>query len=208
MWDVVTLRDVTIESLAILDLMAPPPEVLVVGCGARVRRLPEALTRQLAERGIAVEELDTVGAHLVHSLAADVERALPSRQLSPRRRQGWVPTAQQLLGRWSRSAAKSRGPACSHCPVVEPPLCTEALPYTLARHGHSPPTPKQRNALSYFNFLNDEGRVVVGALLPCSEDSGGGSSDETGRSADAAAAGGRDGGQQAPDKQQGRRERD
>ncbi|KIZ01075.1 hypothetical protein MNEG_6889 [Monoraphidium neglectum] len=124
MWDVVTLRDVTIESLAILDLMAPPPEVLVVGCGARVRRLPEALTRQLAERGIAVEELDT------------------------------------------------------------------------------------RNALSYFNFLNDEGRVVVGALLPCSEDSGGGSSDETGRSADAAAAGGRDGGQQAPDKQQGRRERD
>lgn len=24
----------------------------------------------------------------------------------------------------------------------------------------------QRNALSYFNFLNDEGRSVVGALLP------------------------------------------
>jgi hypothetical protein len=24
----------------------------------------------------------------------------------------------------------------------------------------------QRNAVSYFNFLNDEGRVVVGALLP------------------------------------------
>jgi hypothetical protein len=24
----------------------------------------------------------------------------------------------------------------------------------------------QRNALSYFNFMNDEGRSVVGALLP------------------------------------------
>jgi hypothetical protein len=24
----------------------------------------------------------------------------------------------------------------------------------------------QRNALSYFNFMNDEGRQVVGALLP------------------------------------------
>jgi hypothetical protein len=24
----------------------------------------------------------------------------------------------------------------------------------------------QRNAISYFNFLNDEGRSVVGALLP------------------------------------------
>lgn len=26
--------------------------------------------------------------------------------------------------------------------------------------------PVQRNAMSYFNFLNDEGRQVVGALLP------------------------------------------
>lgn len=24
----------------------------------------------------------------------------------------------------------------------------------------------QRNALAYFNFLNDEGRSVVGAMLP------------------------------------------
>lgn len=60
MWDVGGLGDVTLESLAILDLMAPPPEVLVVGCGARVRRLPDELLTQLAERGVAVEALDTV----------------------------------------------------------------------------------------------------------------------------------------------------
>ena len=40
LWDVAGWRDVTPDSLAILDLMAPPPEVLVVGCGAAMRRLP------------------------------------------------------------------------------------------------------------------------------------------------------------------------
>ncbi|KAI8474975.1 MAG: NADH dehydrogenase 1 alpha subcomplex assembly factor 3 [Monoraphidium minutum] len=86
MWDVRGLDDVSMEALAVLDLMAPPPEVLVFGCGARMRPLPEPLAAQLAARGIAVEALDT------------------------------------------------------------------------------------RNALAYFNFLNDEGRVVVGALLPCNEE--------------------------------------
>lgn len=124
MWDVGSLADVGMDSLAVLDLMAPPPEVLVVGCGARVRRLPEALLAQLAERSIAIEALDT------------------------------------------------------------------------------------RNALACFNFLNDEGRIVVGALLPCSEmggdepgpvpgatalwspgASGGGGGSGTGRAADQAPGG-------------------
>jgi len=62
MWDVASLAGVTIESLAVLDLMAPPPEVIVIGCGARMRRLPATLAAQLAARGIAVEVLDTVSA--------------------------------------------------------------------------------------------------------------------------------------------------
>lgn len=61
MWDVRRLRDVSMESLAVMDLMTPPPEVLVVGCGARMRRLPQALMQQLADRRVAVEVLDTVG---------------------------------------------------------------------------------------------------------------------------------------------------
>lgn len=36
-------------------------------------------------------------------------------------------------------------------------------------HMHTP----QRNALSYFNFMNDEGRPVVGALLPAGCSAGG-----------------------------------
>lgn len=61
MWDAPDLASLTAESLAVLDLMAPPPEVLVVGCGAALTRLPEPLMRHLADRGIAVEVLDTVG---------------------------------------------------------------------------------------------------------------------------------------------------
>ncbi|GBF99619.1 hypothetical protein Rsub_12298 [Raphidocelis subcapitata] len=90
LWDAPALAALDMAALPVLDLMAPPPEVLVVGCGARLRRLPEELMRQLRGRGIAVEVLDT------------------------------------------------------------------------------------RNAISYFNFLNDEGRIVVGALLPVGEDGGGG----------------------------------
>lgn len=82
LWDVKGFEDITPDSLALLDLLDPPPEVVVVGCGSRIRVLSPALTQHLRARGISVEALDT------------------------------------------------------------------------------------RNAISYFNFLNDEGRQVVGALLP------------------------------------------
>jgi uncharacterized protein len=60
MWDVAAFSHITPESLAILDLMAPPPEFLVVGSGAAMQRLPEQLHQQLARRGVAVEVQDTV----------------------------------------------------------------------------------------------------------------------------------------------------
>lgn len=82
LWDVQTFANINPQTLAILDLLDPPPEVLVVGCGAKMQPLPQQLNDYLRARNIAVESLDT------------------------------------------------------------------------------------RNALSYFNFMNDEGRMVVGALLP------------------------------------------
>eukprot|EP00775_Hariotina_reticulata_P011083 gene11083-11239_t len=82
LWNVKEFSDISSENLAILDLVDPAPEVLVVGCGAAIRPLPAELQQFLKARGIATEVLDT------------------------------------------------------------------------------------RNALSYFNFMNDEGRPVVAALLP------------------------------------------
>ena len=61
LWDVGGWADAAaLEALAVLDVMSPPPEVLVLGCGARMRRVPAALVDALAARDIAVEALDTV----------------------------------------------------------------------------------------------------------------------------------------------------
>ncbi|KAG1668160.1 hypothetical protein FOA52_005152 [Chlamydomonas sp. UWO 241] len=81
MWRPRTMADVTPESLGLLTLLRPRPEVLVLGCGATAVPLPAGVAAMLKENGIKVEVLDS------------------------------------------------------------------------------------RNATGYFNLLNDEGRVVVGALL-------------------------------------------
>ena len=60
LWDVKTLADINPQTLAILDLLDPPPEVLVVGCGAKMQPLPQQLQEHLRARNIAVESLDTV----------------------------------------------------------------------------------------------------------------------------------------------------
>lgn len=60
LWDVKGFEDITPDSLAILELIDPAPEVVIVGCGSRIRPLPPTLTQHLRARGIAVEALDTV----------------------------------------------------------------------------------------------------------------------------------------------------
>lgn len=60
MWDVSGFNDINSASLAILDLMEPAPEVLVVGCGRSMIRLPQALQQELESKGISVELLDSV----------------------------------------------------------------------------------------------------------------------------------------------------
>ena len=48
--------------------------------------------------------------------------------------------------------------AVPHAPAA-PPCCHSLLPLSAAR-------PPQTNAVATFNLLNEEGRKVVGALLP------------------------------------------
>lgn len=60
LWDVQSFSDINPKNLAILDLLDPPPEVLVVGCGAAMQPLPQQLQEFLRARNIAVEMLDTV----------------------------------------------------------------------------------------------------------------------------------------------------
>eukprot|EP00955_Chlamydomonas_euryale_P106520 365708-Chlamydomonas_euryale.AAC.8 len=62
LWRPRTLEDVTPESLGVLTLLKPRPEVLVLGCGASPGLLPPPVSKFLADHGIKVEVLDSVGA--------------------------------------------------------------------------------------------------------------------------------------------------
>ncbi|GAB4813752.1 hypothetical protein N2152v2_000798 [Parachlorella kessleri] len=62
LWRVKDLADISLETLALIDLIKPAPALLVVGCGRSIRTLPEALLHGLREKGISVEALDTVNA--------------------------------------------------------------------------------------------------------------------------------------------------
>ena len=62
-WAPASYGDVTIESLApLLDIVSPPPDLLVLGCGAGIRQVDPALMRALMDRFVAVEALDTKNA--------------------------------------------------------------------------------------------------------------------------------------------------
>jgi len=56
------MSDITEESLAILDLLRPTPEIFILGCGARIERPPEKLRNYMRSRNILLETVDTVNA--------------------------------------------------------------------------------------------------------------------------------------------------
>jgi len=61
-WAVHTMEDLTVDSLAILDIVSPTPEMFILGCGARIDRPPEDIKQFLRERNIMLETVDTVNA--------------------------------------------------------------------------------------------------------------------------------------------------
>ena len=61
LWRPRTLAEVTVDSLAFLQLISPSPEVLVLGCGARAARaLPADVQKFLDGMQVKVELLDSV----------------------------------------------------------------------------------------------------------------------------------------------------
>jgi NADH dehydrogenase [ubiquinone] 1 alpha subcomplex assembly factor 3 len=51
-------------------------EILVLGCGSRVQRVPPALTAALKEQGLAVEAADTANAVATFNILAQEGRAV------------------------------------------------------------------------------------------------------------------------------------
>jgi len=54
------IEEVTPESLVILDLITPAPDLLVLGCGLTPKPLPKDVAAFLAERNMKVEVLNSV----------------------------------------------------------------------------------------------------------------------------------------------------
>lgn len=58
-WHVKNLKEVTKESLAVLDLIKPAPDILVLGSGANFHRFPEELVEHLRKNGTNVDIMAT-----------------------------------------------------------------------------------------------------------------------------------------------------
>lgn len=72
------------EALAVLELVHPPPEVLVLGCGARAPPGPPARLRaRLRERGVSLELLRTADAVALFALLNDEGRPAVGAFLPP-----------------------------------------------------------------------------------------------------------------------------
>lgn len=61
-WSPKRYEDITIDSLALLDVVVPVPELLILGCGNSIRTIPEDLMKGLRERYVSVEAVDTKNA--------------------------------------------------------------------------------------------------------------------------------------------------
>ncbi len=75
-WSAQSLKDITLDSLKILDLVKPVPELLVIGCGTTIGKLPATFVQQLKDRDINVEALDTVNAVATFNILNQEGRAV------------------------------------------------------------------------------------------------------------------------------------
>ncbi len=67
-WAVADISKLTFKSLAAVTGAEPPAEILLIGCGARIASVPEALRARLKKRGIVVEPMDTGAACRTYNL--------------------------------------------------------------------------------------------------------------------------------------------
>ena len=58
-WQAPPLAELTLDHLAPLLALAPPPESLILGTGGAMGFPPRALVRVLEERGIGIEAMDS-----------------------------------------------------------------------------------------------------------------------------------------------------
>ncbi len=58
-WPVASMPDLSMDALADVVAAAPPVEILLIGCGAKLALLPGPLRQALREHGIGCDTMDT-----------------------------------------------------------------------------------------------------------------------------------------------------
>ena len=59
-----------------MDLLKPVPELVVIGCGTVIGKVPDTFVQQLKERDINIEVLDTVNAVATFNILNQEGRAV------------------------------------------------------------------------------------------------------------------------------------
>jgi uncharacterized protein len=67
-WPVARAEELSLASLAALKQAAVPPELLIVGCGARAAFIAPALRAELKAAGLALEVVDTGSACRIYNV--------------------------------------------------------------------------------------------------------------------------------------------
>ncbi|XP_071406473.1 NADH dehydrogenase [ubiquinone] 1 alpha subcomplex assembly factor 3 isoform X2 [Pithys albifrons albifrons] len=83
-WNVGSHRDISHESLSLFRLLEPRIEILVLGTGDRVERLPPAMLKQMRACGIAVEVQDTPNACATFNFLMSEKRMVAAGLIPPR----------------------------------------------------------------------------------------------------------------------------
>ncbi len=58
-WPVEAIEEISLDSLAPVTAAAAALEILLIGCGPRLARVPEDLRQALREAGVVIEPMDT-----------------------------------------------------------------------------------------------------------------------------------------------------
>lgn len=73
-WSVATFPDVTLESLAPIFALDPAPDILLIGCGAKMALPDPALRAALKTRGVSLETMDSGAACRTYNVLVSEER--------------------------------------------------------------------------------------------------------------------------------------
>ncbi|KAN0050245.1 hypothetical protein ACTA71_003357 [Dictyostelium dimigraforme] len=75
LWDVHSIEEITIDTLATLDIVEPPTEFLLIGTGATHVKLPDQLIKDISTRyKLNVETMTTMNAIGTYNILAEEER--------------------------------------------------------------------------------------------------------------------------------------